>query len=260
MKIIIDNRENALIPLIEQQLNKEQLTNITYETQVLDIGDIHIHDNDNTLIFERKTVADLAASISDGRYNEQSFRLNSLPIHNHNIYYIIEGSIKSYNSKYSHIKPNTLYSSLFTLSYYKGFSVYKTDDIYETSQLIVRIADKLFRENKNAKKLPYYKDSETTQLSENSNNDYVETLKVSKKSFINKNNIAKIMLMQIPNVSINSANIITNKYKTIIDLICALQDNINCLNDLTYNTCTGKSRKISKTCIKNIQLFLLNDD
>ena len=84
--------------------------------------------------------------------------------------------------------------------------------------------------------------------------------KLNCKSFIHKDNIAKIMLMQIPSVSSNSASIITNKYKTIIDLICALQDDINCLENLKYITSNGKERKINKSCIKNIKDFLLNQD
>ena len=51
----------------------------------LAVGDI-ILENDKgevVIIFERKTLYDLAASIRDGRYNEQSFRLNKENIHNH---------------------------------------------------------------------------------------------------------------------------------------------------------------------------------
>ena len=40
-------------------------------------------------IIERKSLADLASSIRDGRYAEQSFRLNGYPIFNHYIYFNI---------------------------------------------------------------------------------------------------------------------------------------------------------------------------
>lgn len=67
----------------------------------LHIGDIVLEDSTGKqiLVFERKTLNDLAASIKDGRYNEQSFRLDKEAIHNHNIIYIIEGDIERYNEK-----------------------------------------------------------------------------------------------------------------------------------------------------------------
>ena len=110
----------------------------------LHIGDI-IFENDSgspILIFERKTLNDLAASIKDGRYNEQSFRLDKEEIHNHNIIYIIEGDIERYNEKKTHISKKTLTSSMFSLLYYKGFSVIRTNTIFETADTIVFFADK----------------------------------------------------------------------------------------------------------------------
>ena len=41
----------------------------------------------NLLIIERKSLADLESSIKDGRYENQSYRLDGLPVINHNIYY-----------------------------------------------------------------------------------------------------------------------------------------------------------------------------
>ena len=52
-----------------------------------DIGDFIIKtDTDEIImIFERKSLADLVASIKDGRYSEQSFRLSEYPLNNHSI-------------------------------------------------------------------------------------------------------------------------------------------------------------------------------
>ena len=254
MKIIIDCREKKLFDIIHPRV--KCLEEYEVLSQQLDIGDIHIIDNDSHIILERKTIDDLVSSISDGRYKEQSFRLQSTSIHNHNIFYIIEGNIKNFKPYKSHIKQSAIYSSLFTLSYYKGFSVYRTDDIYETSEYIIRISDKLYRENRSGKRKAFFNNKEIITAPQ----DYTTTLKSQKKSFITKENIAKIMLMQIPNVSNNFAEIITIKYKTIIDLICALQEDNKCLDNITYNTSNGKSRKISKTCIENIKEYLMNDN
>ena len=118
MKIIIDNREHKLIELIKNQITDKKYSFIQVEVSQLEIGDLKITTDDDKklLLFERKTVNDLASSILDGRYNEQSFRLDKSIFHNHNIIYIIEGSIKNYNSyTKSSINKNALYSSLFSI-------------------------------------------------------------------------------------------------------------------------------------------------
>ena len=53
-------------------------TNHEIKSERLPLGDIILHDptqGRDIVIFERKTLSDLAASIRDGRYKEQSFRL-----------------------------------------------------------------------------------------------------------------------------------------------------------------------------------------
>ena len=261
INIVIDNRETKLLPLVKKLIESEpqKFEHISLKIEQLEIADIQIKDEEDNilLMIERKSISDLASSILDGRYNEQSFRLDKTLVPNHNIYYLIEGSIKNYKNFNKKINSNTIYSSIFTLSYYKGFSVFKTEDILETACFITRITDKLYRENKTTFKPSFY--SLNNDIHKESK-EYSDIIKTEKKSFIHKDNIAKIMLMQIPSVSSNSASIITNKYKTIIDLICALQDDINCLENLKYITSNGKERKINKSCIKNIKDFLLNQD
>ena len=64
MNIIIDNRENDLIKLLNK--NKYNFT-----TSNLDVGDIQYKNDDKIIyIIERKTVNDLGASIKDGRYKD----------------------------------------------------------------------------------------------------------------------------------------------------------------------------------------------
>ena len=50
------------------------------EIETLDLGDISIRTDldEELLLIERKEVGDLAASIQDGRYKEQSFRFKRL--------------------------------------------------------------------------------------------------------------------------------------------------------------------------------------
>ena len=80
MIIQIDNREKELITQID--IIKSIIpafANIKVEIVLLPIGDILIVDAENKetkLIFERKSICDLSASIKDGRYEEQSYRLD----------------------------------------------------------------------------------------------------------------------------------------------------------------------------------------
>ena len=64
MTLYIDCREHAL------------LARMKAESKQMSIGDISIEKDDQTVVLiERKTVADLASSICDGRYKEQQYRL-----------------------------------------------------------------------------------------------------------------------------------------------------------------------------------------
>jgi len=251
MKIIIDNREpDSLVEIINN--NVEKFLNIKIEKTNLDIGDFQIIEENNnipSIIFERKSIHDLLASIKDGRYNEQSFRLDNYPIHNHNIYYLIEGNIDYIKNIQ---EQQIVYSSMFTLNYFKGFSVINSTNIKQTANIILKFADKLNRENK---KLPYYKLVVDSNKEENNNNNYSAVIKTSKKSNITKENILEIMLMQIPNVSHNTASVIQKEYKNLKNLLLSLEKNPNCLDNLRYDN--ENKRKISKTIIQNIKEYLI---
>jgi hypothetical protein len=146
MIIKVDYREKSFIQKYEELFNNDHtITTISFQTTNLDLGDIHICDDNNNiiLIFERKTVNDLMSSIKDGRYKEQSYRLNSLDIHNHSIIYIIEGTV--YNGNIHNNIP-TLYSAMCSLQVYKGFSIFKTNNVRETIEYIYFYACKLHKE------------------------------------------------------------------------------------------------------------------
>ena len=65
------------------------------------------------------------------------------------------------------------------------------------------------------------------------------------------------MLMQIPGVSINCAKAVMKKYETIINLIIELQENDNCLEDIYIVNDKSVSKKINKTAIQNIKIYLM---
>ena len=163
MILKIDVRESTLIQICQQNIN----TNRHYEgiqlvTEALPIGDIIICDeNKEYLIIERKTLLDLSASIKDGRYEEQSYRLDGLTHNNHNIIYLIEGEMNSFVMKSSKNKVDNsmLYSAMFSINYNKGFSLMRSSTVTETATILCNMCSKLKRDMAKGR-VPYYRNSE----------------------------------------------------------------------------------------------------
>lgn len=265
MKLYIDNREpKAIIDYLEF-INNSSKNKITIEIKNLDLGDYVLYDEENErniIIIERKSLPDLEASIKDGRYNEQSYRLSQNTLANHNIYYLIEGSIINYKNKSF---KNTLYSSLFSLSYFKGFSVFNSLNAVESAEIIYSFVNKFLRERD---KVGYYSNNNLVSNNEdleknedlkleNKEDSYLANIKNSKKSNITRENIDILMLMQVPGVSITSATTIMNTHKTINNLVNNLTKDENCLDSLKIE---NSNRKISKNIIASIKYYLINKE
>ena len=291
MKLVVDYREKKLIGLI----NSIKTMNIKFKpieviVENLPLSDVIIKDNkDNEkLLIERKTINDLASSIQDGRYNEQSYRLNNCSVHNHNIMYLIEGNISMWNNRYTRINRDTIYSAIFSIMYYKGFSVFVTSTTVETAEFLLNTALKIHKNDKsNQTKQPYYENvdillpNETQPFQKNKDGKIDITLKAEvvdsikektventpslkysryvkreKKSNITPENIDVIMLSQIPNISVDTGMQILDKYKTIFNLITILTNNEKELNNFMIKTKTGE-RKLNSRAITNIKNYLV---
>jgi len=273
MIIKIDTRENDLFSKCESTIaSVPKFTDIKLISQTLPLGDIIINDGTNDcIIIERKTLSDLAASIKDGRYEEQSYRLNGLNHHNHNIIYLIEGDMQRFNSFKERIDKQTLYSAMFSINYFKGFSVMRSNSIEETAMIACNMAYKLVGGLK-AGKVGFYLNvlqpkSDELSSDDQKNNcdditkeptekDYCAVIKKVKKDNITPDNIGEIMLCQIPGISSASALAILAQFKTLPNLIKSIQEDETCLNNICTIDANGKSRKISKTIIANIIKFL----
>ena len=275
MIVKIDTREQSLLQQINKLVETIPIFNkIIVQTETLPIGDIIICDGETEkLIIERKTIADLQSSIKDGRYEEQSYRLNGLNHHNHNIIYLIEGNLNHTNRFTSGVTEKlTLFSAMFSLNYYKGFSVFRSFSLEETATIICNMAYKLEKES--ATKKAFYQIQLDTissdQISsqqiqseeqvEQSESNYVNVIKKVKKENITCENIGAIMLCQIPGVSSATALTIMEKYKTIQNLIKELETNPNTLKDISSTNAKGQTRKINKSSIANIIQFLIQSE
>ena len=272
MRLVIDNREpNAIIQYLNAIANNElsKAVQITIEVKPLDIGDYEIYYDGcekPCIIVERKSLADLESSIKDGRYKEQSFRLDKSQIPNHNIIYLIEGNIQNYRN--GGFRP-TIYSTMLSLMYFKGFSVINSNNQIETGEIIYNFIQKLGkerekpafyqiqqsvdREQRQEKQSNEQQKLEQEQEQEQSDN-YLACIKTSKKSFITTENIFELMLMQIPGISNVSAAAISERYVNLDALIQSLKTATCSQEFSTIRLPNG--RRLNKTVIDSLKRYL----
>jgi ERCC4-type nuclease len=267
MIIKIDCRESELYAKcaslieIEPKYKAIQLVSLN-----LPLGDVIINDGTkDCIIVERKTIADLDASIKDGRYEEQSFRLNGINHHNHNIIYLIEGELTRNNSFKRPIDKNTIYSAMFSINYFKGFSVLRSFNIDETANILCNMIYKLVKDFKIGR-TPYYSEIVKNEDEENINKDtkddtssakdYCSVVKKVKKDNINSENLGRIMLCNIPGVSSTISDALFSQFGSLRNLISKIDEDETCLNNVCTTDSNGKSRKINKNTISDIVRYL----
>jgi ERCC4-type nuclease len=232
----------------------------------LPLGDVILSKNGiDKVVIERKSLRDLAASIKDGRYEEQSYRLNGLPIHNHNIVYLVEGDANKFNAFKDRMDKLTLYSAMVSLNFYKGFSVMRSINIEETALMLCIMAHKIGKCEADGKQMFYppsqlFKKDDTNQEPKDEiflkTDDYCTVAKKVKKDNVTPQNIGEIMLSQIPGVSSTTAIALMEKFGTLQNLVMKINENSKCLKDLSYTNSKGQTRKISKPALNNIVLYL----
>ena len=222
----MDTRETDLARLLPTAVIKQ-----------LVLGDIVLETDDGAefAIIERKTVADLAASIKDGRYREQSARLKACSLANHNILYLIEGTLRGAKLP---MPCETLMATMVSLLFGKGFSVVRTESVEPTAQFVEVMCKKLDKED------AYRTEKQVEPVYE---------AKVHKMDKITPDNIQSLMLSQIPYVSMATAEAVLSQFETVPRLTAALQKDPDCLADVKF---LGNKRRISSKSVESIQKFL----
>ena len=279
MRVIIDNREHSLYEKCETILTNDR-GYARIEKQVLPIGDILIKTDEgkDVMIIERKTLADLLASIKDGRYEEQSHRLKyASGFPSHNVLYIIEGMFSTLRTI---MEKKLIISTMASLNYFKGFSVIRTSGIQETAEILVYFSDKIDR-NFMKGILPSYLltstnsdgdavtsincDGDTvTSINCDGNNtmtsekkSYSGFVKAVKKENITQENISEIMLCQIPNISSVYAKSILLFFGGFSKMVDQIKNGTAKFDNIMYET-NGKQRRIPKTCGEQIIKYIQN--
>jgi ERCC4-type nuclease len=292
MKIIIDEREDDLYDRCHSILNNEEpklLSSLHLSKEVLLLGDVLIKTDDDKLILliERKGFSDLLASIKDGRYEEQSYRLtHTSKLHLHNVVYVLEGvfsQLKTVQDK------KLIYSATTSLNYFKGFSVLKTSSVRETAELIIYMADKIARDTIKGKEAAYrilygHAGDNNTQNTDNTDNtdntkntdveeqtqmvaaatavssiDYCNVVKKAKKDNITCENIGHIILSQIPGISSTTSTCIMKQFRSFPHFMQSIREDASILDTIQCET-NGKPRKLGKNCVQSIKQFLIDND
>lgn len=253
MHIIFDERESALL---NQCVARNTESHHTLVHQVIPLGDIVIQrtadDSTPILIIERKTLADLLASIQDGRYQEQSHRLiHASGIPTHNILYVIEGVLQTCPKK------ALIYATMTSLNVFKGFSVFRTSHLNETAEWILAVATKMARELDKGTPLAYGVAS-TQRIEEGTDSApvpaYTEVVKKVKKDNVTPDNMLEIMLCQVPGISSTMSAVLVQRYPTMRALLDELA-NPTSIDTLTYD-CKGKPKRVSKAIVANLRSYL----
>jgi hypothetical protein len=273
MHIIVDEREHDLYSKLDSIVNFEgNNTSIQISKEVLPLGDILIQTDSQrqVVLIERKSLSDLLASIKDGRYEEQSYRLIHTGDYSpHNIIYMIEGMFSQLRTP---MEKRIVLSAITSLNHFKGFSVLRTCYLNETAEQIVWMAEKMEKDFQKGKRPAYTistppidptsvdggnneKSTEENQAQPVAADNYCTVVKKVKKDNITPDNIGEIILCQIPGISSVTAIAIMKQYGTFTKLIDNIRINPGELENIVCHN-NGKSRKISKSCVKNIIDYL----
>ncbi len=252
--IIFDTREAKLRDCFSPEL--------PIKVEPLTIGDIIFSSEllKDVIIFERKSLSDLLASIKDGRYEEQSHRLiHSSGVAPHRIMYIIEGMFSTLRNP---AEKQLVISAMTSLQLYKGFSVIRTSSVQETADFIAGMWKKMKRnEEKGINLYTPVTQSQTEEPDSAQNQDsaqettqvqaYCSEVKKEKKENVTPENIGEIILCQIPGISSTIAVELMSKYKNIRELLEMIRERPDELKEIKIN-----GRRMGSNVIDSILRYL----
>lgn len=257
----IDNREDKLIKL----LRENNITNFT--TSNLEIGDVIISNEQQfQIIIERKTNADLIASIKDGRYKEQKIRLLSQIAKNPGhviVCYIIEGDLDEYlNESYksSSNDKSIIMGSLISCQFRDKISVIRTNGLRETMDIILKMEERFNKDYKD-----FFGNGEVVSGGGGDSNEYLKNIKTCKKENLTPETWFVTCLMNIPGVSNTIASKIVEKYPNLQELYLAYgncendKDKECLLMDIIVSRNEKQSRRVGPVISKKIFNYMMHN-
>ncbi|CAH2084555.1 unnamed protein product [Euphydryas editha] len=200
-------------------------------------------------VVERKRMDDLGASIKDGRFHEQKFRLRKCGLNN--VIYMVE----NYGSnKHVGLPVQTLMQALANTRMQDGFKVHVTESLTHSARFLAMMTVRLTYEFKEKTLKGHNKETRDNILM---TFEYFNKSSLKNKPLSVTDTFIKILL-QLKGVSVEKALAITNLYKTPKSLInaykfCAQKDGEMLLANLKAGE---MSRNVGPTVSKIVyQLF-----
>ena len=245
MELVCDYREKFITNQLDKMIKTDKYKNIILKKENLYLGDFII----GNMIIERKSHQDLASSILDGRYKEQSNRLYEYIKENPDkkIIYFIEGNFDLYFQNHN-IDKDKLISCIMSLFYEKGFQVLLTKHVNETSEYLLKFCLKYYTK--------YHKQQTITDISNNGIQCHQICLPKKKSSQINKENIGIIMLCNIPNISVHVSTQLLKPFEnSLFHFLSKIKEDNEYLYSIKIESKDKKERKLSKAIIENLNSF-----
>jgi len=237
MELIIDSRENKILEQLEA--NPQLFSSYKYKKEYLDLGDFVLSDsNGHTLFFERKTWADLAGSLKDGRYREQRSRLleqrDSSAAETSKVCYIIEGV---YQEEYKSEK-----HAVTRLQFVYNVPVIFSQSVMNTIEILKGFLEK-------EKLDAFFSEGRDPFL------DQIEARsKGKKKNYDDARLFFGECLATIKGISGPMAVEITGKWSTLNDFIKDSEWETTLKEEIKYKTAKGNDKHISDKVIDKIRV------
>lgn len=194
---------------------------ITLQQAQLEVGDVRITCPGLVFLFERKTGADLAASIKDGRYREQKMRMGAVTQPKF-ITYFIE------NINGCHLPKSVSHGMIVNTMYRDGMHVIITKSTAETAEWLYIIASKIASNPSKYQAHPFLAAiTGGNQMDvEAPKTEYIDMVKIKSRKIenIDKKTCYLMQLGQIPGVSSRIAEILYGSYPTMFMLLKALHE------------------------------------
>ncbi len=231
MLLKIDYREHGFIELMKDTKD------ILYEVVPLEVGDFQIWKEDQLyMTLERKTEADLQASIKDGRWREQKERLELLRTNGSKVLFLIE---KIEPSKRMYLDFKIIDGALINTICRDGYPILYTDSLKHTLEYVCIL----------------YKKIEKGEF-EKQMGSSIQTTSSSLKKKMTNSSFFLTCLSSIPRVSVDIAGKIQEQYKDLYSLLQAYKEKgVDLLGDLEIGK-GEKKRRLGKKLSSDIYKYL----